>query len=177
MRRKVFRRDRHPGFLGARRKTARERSDDAGLGMQRAIADDHREPAVEIDARREAQVDADGAKLGRHEPTARTGDFERELALFVVEPSQRTERRQPHERLAEPLHAPAFLIDRHEQWRLTNRMDLGDELRELLDVREIAREQNHAADERRLKPLAFVRGESLAAQVDHQRTQRHGVSH
>src|SRR6187549_291626 len=55
-------------------------------------------------------------------------------------------------------------------------MDLGDELRELLDVREIAREQNHAADERRLKPLAFVRGEGLAAQVDHQRTQRHGLS-
>src|SRR4029453_1306270 len=50
------------------------------------------------------------------------------------------------------------------------------ELRKLLDVREIAREQNYAADERRLKPLAFVRGDGLAAQVDHQRTQRHGVS-
>jgi hypothetical protein len=114
--------------------------------VQRAIADDLREPAVEIDAGREAQVDTYGAKLGRHEPTARGGDFERELALFVVKPAERAERRQPHERLAEPLNTPAFLIDSHEQRRLTNRVDVGDELCELLDVREIARKKNDSAD-------------------------------
>ena len=89
MRREVLRRDRHAGLLGARGEAARERRDGGSVAMQRAVADDLREAAVEIDARREAHVDADGAELGRHEPAAGAGRLQRELALLVVEPSER----------------------------------------------------------------------------------------
>ncbi len=176
MRREMLRRDGHPRLLGARGEPARERRDDGSIAMQRAVADDLRETAVEIDARREAHVDADGAQLGRHEPTAGAGRLQREIAVLVVEPSELAKRRQPEERLAEALHAPAFLIDGHEQRRLTNGMDLGGELRELLDALEVTREQDDAAHERRREPLALVRGKGLAAQIDHQGTQRHDVS-
>ncbi len=50
-------------------------------------------------------------------------------------------------------------------------MDIGDEPRKLLDALEVAREEDDAADERRLEPFAFVGGKGLAAQVDHQRAQ------
>ncbi len=150
VRRKVLRRDRHAGLLGARGETARERRDGGGLAVQGAIADDLRQTAVEVDARREAQVDADRAQLCCHEPAAGAGRFERQVALLVVQPSQRTKRRQPEKRLTEPLHSPAFLIDGHEQRRLANCMNVGNELRELRDALEVTREKNHAANERRL---------------------------
>ena len=73
VRREMLRRDRHSRLLRARGEAARERRDDGCFAMQRAVADDLSEAEVEIDARREAQVDADGAQLGGHEPAARAG--------------------------------------------------------------------------------------------------------
>ena len=125
--------------------------------MQRAVADDLGEAAIEIDARREAHVDADGAQLGRHEPAARrrppSSARSRSSSYSLPE---RAQRRQAEERLAEALHAAAFLIDGDEQRRLANRVDLGNQRRELLEAREIALEQDDPADERRLEPLALV---------------------
>ena len=102
--------------------------------------------------------------------------MQRELAILVVEAAERAQRRQPEERLAESLHAPALVVDGHEQRRLANRVDLGDELLELLDALEVAGEEDDAADERRREPLALVGHERRASQIDHQRTERHACS-
>jgi len=49
-------------------------------------------------------------------------------------------------------------------------MNVRDQRRQLLDAREVTCEQDDAADERRLEPLALIGLEARAAQIDHQRT-------
>ena len=124
VRREMLRRDRHARLLRARGEAARERRDGRCFAMQSAVADDFSEAEVEVHAGREAHVDADGAQLGGHEPAARAGRPERQIAVLVVEPAERAERRQAEERLAKALHATALVIDRHEQRRLAHGMDV-----------------------------------------------------
>ena len=100
--------------------------------MQCAVADHLGETEVAVDAGREAHVDPDRAQLGRHEPTQRRRGFQRALLILVVEAAERAKRRQGEERLAEALHAPAFVVDGDEQRRRADRVQVGDEVLELL---------------------------------------------
>ena len=93
MRREVLRRDRHSRFLRASGEAACQCGDRGAFAMQRSIADDLGEPAIEIDAGSEAQIDADGAQLGRHEPAAGGGGPKGEIAILVIETAERSQRR------------------------------------------------------------------------------------
>ncbi len=90
-----------------------------------------------------------------------------------MQAAERAKRREPEERLAEALNAAAFVVHGYEQRRLANRVQFRDELRDLLAALEVAREEDHAADERRLEPCTLVVGYRRASQVDHQGSERH----
>ena len=87
---------------------------------------------------------------------------------------QRTRRRQPGELAAEALHAPALLIDRHQQRRLTQAVDVGQQGLQLLRRLEVASEQDHAADLGVTQDLPLFGGERQAAYAQHDRSQGHG---
>jgi len=76
---------------------------------------------------------------------------------------------------AETLHAAAFVIDGDQQRRISHRMDLLDKRAQLRRGEVVAREQDHAADQR-MRQYFPVGGCQLGSgNVDHQRSQGHGV--
>ena len=65
------------------------------------------------------------------------------------------------------------MIDGHEQRRRAHGADVRDQLLELLDALEIAREQDDPADQRMRQQLPILLGEGCALHVDHQRAEGH----
>ena len=144
--RKVLAHRRHPaGRAGRRMKRSREMRDGIGIAMQRAIADDRALAVVEIEDRREAEIDARGAKLGGDRPAQARG-FARRAGDIAVPPlAQRAHRRYRREAVAKALHPSAFVIDGDQQRRLAQRADRGGQPASWRGRLEIAREQDDAA--------------------------------
>jgi len=153
--------------------TQREARHGFRRGMQCAIADHGRKPEVALHDRRKAHVDAERSQLGGHEPTERCGGLQCGRRILVVEVAERAHRWQPKEPVAKSLHPPAFVVDGHEQRRLTHRVDLRYEPLERGAIRVVAAEEDHAADQRGREPAALLGIERRAFDIDHQRTERH----
>ncbi len=68
MARKVLGGRRHARGIHAVDESVGKLCHDLGFGMNRPVADDLRKPEIQIDDRGKAQIDADGQKLGRHQP-------------------------------------------------------------------------------------------------------------
>ena len=144
-----------------------------GAAVEGAIADDFRQAVVEIHAGREGNIEAAGQQLRGHEPAVPARERQPRIAIEVELMADEAQRRQRREPRAEALHAPAFVIDRHQQPRTAHRMDLCHEPLQLLRVGVVAREQDDAADQRMDQHLAILGRQFLAGDVDHQWSERH----
>ncbi len=82
-------------------------------------------------------------------------------------------RGQARESRLEALYAAALLVDGHEQRRRADAVDFGDQARELFRAFVVAREQDHAADERMRKEFALLGLERDAGDIDHDRAEAH----
>ena len=97
------------------------------------------------------------------------------LWVFVPDAAEDAHRRQAGESLAEALDAAALVVDANQQRRGLQRADVGGERSKLRRVAVVAREQDHAADQRVGQPPAVFVGERGARHVEHQGAQGHGV--
>ena len=151
--------------------------------MEGAVADDAAAAMVEVEHRREAEVDAAGAQLGGEHVAGRPRGFERAhgaaagAAVAVVHPhlAEHAHRRQRREAVAaKALHPAALVVDANEQVA-ADRLRLGDQLGQLQAVAPVAREQDDAAGERMGETAAIVGVEGQAGDVEDDR--RVGVVH
>ena len=119
-----------------------------GAAVEGPIADHAREAVVEIDAGREGKIEAAGQQFSSHQPAVAARQIEAGgtgQVELVPELPQRRKQRKPW---PEALHPPAFLVGRHQQRRVAQRMNVGYQLRELRRIGVIACEQDHTAHQR-----------------------------
>ncbi len=100
----------HPRVVHPLHPGAGELGDGLGIAMERPVADHRAEPAVEIEHRRERQVEPAGAQLRRHQPTGEARRLEPARPVLVEQLTVPGGRRQACHALAEALHAAAFLV-------------------------------------------------------------------
>ena len=104
-----------------------ERADRVRVEVQRAVADHALRAVVEVEHRREAEVDAVRAELGAdHVGRRARGLFRRSRSRSHSRPSSRIGGMRG-EALAEALHPPAFVVDADRQRRLALALDVLDE--------------------------------------------------
>ncbi len=151
---------------------ARERSHGIRGIVEGALADDLAAAVVEVEHRREAEVDAGCAELdGDHAaPPARIG--ERSRAIGVVALAEHAHGGNRGEAVAEALHATALVVDRDEQRRIALHPDVGDECCHLRRRRVVASEQDDAADHGARKARAVRGGERETLHAEHHRPRR-----
>ena len=104
----------------------RKHRHDARIAVERAVADHAACAVVEVEHRREAEIDAARAQLGGEHVAARTGRLERAHRAGAAAPArivhpdlaERAHRRDLGEAVAaEALDAAAFVVDADEQVR------------------------------------------------------------
>src|SRR5580765_6040211 len=129
---------------------------------QRAIADDGvRGVRMDVEDRRVVEVDADGREL-RRERRRKTL-----RQLLVAAPAQRDCRRPLGERLLQPGHPPAFLIDAHPQRPVDREVrDLARELRHLTGLDDVPGKVDDAAEIELGDEPAKLGGNSVAGESD-----------
>ena len=110
----MLRRRHHPRGAHALHRRDRKPRDDLRIAVIGAVTNHFADAMIEIDARREAQVDAYGAQLGSQDPASLPSEPAARLGIEVVRMADRPLWRQLGEPVAEPLHAAAFVVDRHE---------------------------------------------------------------
>lgn len=143
--------------------------------MEGTIADDLGHAVVEINDRCKREVHPDRAQFRAEQPAHLAGDIPCAVRVGIVAAAEEAHRRQHREVLAKTLDPPALVIDRDQQRRPAQGADLGDEARDLLAAVEVARKEDHRADERVLEHIAVLGQQRAAGNVDHQRTERHGT--
>ena len=158
----------HAGILHALHEGMREPDHRLRVGVQGAVADHAGDAVIEVEHRREAEIDAVRAQFRGHDIT----DFARQrpgtLWMRIMDPPQRPHRRQTREALAETLHAPAFLIGRDQKRRRLERADLRGEAGKLCRALVIALKQDDAAHQRMREPPAVCIAERGAGHIQHQ---------
>ena len=168
---------RHAGGAHALHAGDGEARDGLRVAVIGAVADHLAHAVVEVDAGREAQVDADRAQLGGEQPAALPGQATAGFGIEVVDVADRALRRQHGEPAAEALHAAALVVHRHEQRRLAHGVDLAHQRLELArccrscGVNRITEPTSGWASTRRSSAVS-----SCAGHVDHQRPERHGAA-
>ena len=157
----------------------RQRGNGFRLPVEAAVADHRALLPVQIEHRRERQIDAAGGQLaGEHPADLFGGGFGGFAPLFVPHFAQRGHGRQAGEAVDKALDAAAFVIDGDNQLGRAQRFDVGGERFELLDVLEVAAKQNHAADGGIEQALALLVAQSEGGNVGHYRAARKmGCSH
>ena len=113
-----------------------------------------------------------GAELGGDDVADRRRGLFRRIAVAVPELAEQTHRRNGRKALAEALHAPAFVVHANWQRRLALPLDIRGELRELLGIFVVAREQDHRARRRVTHAAAIFVDERGAEHVHHHRPRR-----
>ena len=159
---------RHAALRESLHQASAQRADGGGIEVQRAIADHRAAAIVEIEHRREAEVDAVGAELGRDDVADRAGGLFGEITVAIPQSSERAHRRNGGEALAKALHAPALVIDAHRQRRLAQPLDVRGERGELFRVFVVASEENHRPRCRVANALPVLVGQHRAEDVNHQ---------
>ena len=102
---------RHARLAHAGEVRGRQRRDRLRMAVKGAIADDLAHAIIQIDARREAEIDPGGAQFARHEPPDRVGQAQGVAAVLVEPPAEQARRGQPREPVAEALYAAALVVD------------------------------------------------------------------
>ncbi len=165
---------RHAGEREAVHQALREHRHDARVAMERAIADHRARPVVEVEHRRERQVDA-ARRRGRRRARSRRPSRARvatsapRARVGVPQRAEASHRRQHDEAVAtKALHAAALVVDGDQEVgpRVAHR---GDELDELRPALEVSREEDRATGVRMREASAIVGVERRAADVEHHR--------
>ncbi len=154
---KVFGNGSHTAVAQAARISAGEIGNDIGLLVKRAIADNFADAPVEIDARRETQIDIHGTQFGGDEPAHGPGERNRFVRIFIVMPAELTHRRNLAEFLPKALHAPPFVIDSDQQRWTAQRPNRLHEIGKLRRGFVVAAEEGHATDRRLPQQLSVSR--------------------
>ena len=140
--------------------------DDARVGVEGAVADDGALAVVEVEHRREAQVDAAGTQLGGEHVAEGAGGIGGAHRVAHPQLAERARGRQRGEAVAaKALHAAAFVVGADEAVG-ADRLHLGDDLGELAAAFEVAREKHEAAGERVRQAPAIGGVEPDAGDVD-----------
>jgi hypothetical protein len=136
------------------------------------VADHRARAVIEIEHRREAEVDAVRAQLHADGAPVLERRGLRGGGIRIPLLAERAHRRNRAEARAKPLHAPALVVDRDQQRRIAQRVDVARERRERVRRRVVAREQDRAADERMAQSLAVRGAERRAFDPDDERPAR-----
>src|SRR6266513_5559141 len=127
---------------------------------------------IEIEHRREAEIDAVRGKLRGDDVGGAARRLARRAALAVPPPTELAHRRDRGEAVAKPLYAPAFVIDADRQRRLAQPLDVLGERAQLIRILVIARKQDHGAHRRVPQALALVVGHGAPLDIEHHRPER-----
>src|SRR5712664_86552 len=149
-----------------------ERADRVGVEVQRTVADGRAGAVIEVEHRREAEIDAVRGKLGGDDEGGAARRLARRVAVAVPELAELPHRRNRRETFAKSLYSPAFVVDADRQRRLAQALDVLGERAQLLRILVIARKQDHGADRRMPQALAFVVGHGAALDIEHHRPGR-----
>src|SRR5688572_28486214 len=101
----------HAGVGEALDDRAGERADGVGVEMQRTVADHAASAVVEVEHRREAEVDAVRAELGADDVGRGARRLFRQLPIAIPQTAELAHRRDAAEAVAEALHPAAFMVD------------------------------------------------------------------
>ncbi len=156
----------------ARFQAAQQRAGEIGyddrVRVEGTVADDGARRVVEIEDRREAEVDVVCPQFARDGDTVLERRLVRGSRIAVPLLAERPHRRYRREPVsAKPLHAPAFVVDGNEQ-RRPQRADRSGQAAQLDRSFEVALEEDYAANPRIGKPrtIAFSQRQSFDAQHD-----------
>ena len=94
-----------------------ERADRVGVEVQRTVADGRAGSVVEVEHRREAEIDAVGGKLRGDDVGGAARRLARRLAVAVPELAELSHRRNRRETFAKSLYSPALVVDADRQRR------------------------------------------------------------
>ena len=155
-----------PALRKTAHETCAERAHGGRIEVQRTVADHRAAAVIQVQHRREAEIDAMRAELRRDDVADGGRGLARHVAVAVPELAERAHRRDGSEALAEALHATTLVVDAYRQRRLALALDIGGQLRQLLRVLVVAREENHGARRRMANALAVLVGEHRAEYVD-----------
>ena len=147
------------------------------VAVEAAIADHRADAMIEVEHRREAQVDAAGTQLGRQHFTDGACGVTRLIRRARPHLAQHAHRRQAGKPVQEALDAPPFVVDRDQQVRAAQRTNLVGQRTQLCDRFEVAPEQDHRADQRVGQAVLFFVGQADAGDVDHHRAARQLQGH
>ena len=138
----------HPSGRKAVAERGGEMRDGIRVAMEGPIADHGARSIVEVEDRRETEIDTTGAELRSERPpdARRLPRGGRDVA--IPELAEPPHRRNRSEALAEALDAPALVIDRDQRRRVAQRADLRAQRFELRPRDVVAREQDRASRER-----------------------------
>ena len=156
-------------------KRSRELSHDLGIVMKGTTADDSTCPAIEIEHRRKAEIDAACAKLDGHDPPSGTRGPVRKFRIHVVEPAVSCCCRESAEPFSKSLHPSAFVIDCNQQRRSSQVVNGVAEPTKLFTAPVVPRKENHAADAGMSQHLPLARLELDSRNPDHEGSECHVV--
>ena len=158
----------HAGIGHPRTQRLGERGNGLRVAMEGAVADGAAAAVVEIEHRREAEVDAMRQQFGGKHEAGSAGGIERREVVLRPQRAEAAHGGQAGEAVgAEALYPAPFMIDRDDQRRVAQCPDLGGERAQLVGAGVVAREQDHTADQRIEQALALRVGERSAGDVDH----------
>ena len=101
-----------------------ERADRVGVEVQRTVADGLAGAVIQVEHRREAEIDAVRGKLRGDDVGGAARRLARRAALAVPPPTELAHRGDRGEAVAKPLYAPAFVVDADRQRRLAQALDV-----------------------------------------------------
>src|SRR5207244_9124281 len=130
-------------------------------------ADDRAHAEIEIQHRREAEIDAAIGEFIGDQPTPLLGLRKRIVAVHVIRFTQLAHRRNAREAVAKALHASTLVVDSDQKRRRAHRTDVTREARQLGPRNVIACKENCAADERMREPITIGGSEDRSPNAEH----------
>jgi hypothetical protein len=149
-----------------------QRADSDRVEMQRPVADHRASAVIQVEHRREAEIQPVGRQLGGNDIARGPCRRLARLSVAIPQAAQCPHGGKRGEALAEPLHPSALVVHADEQVRLTQRVDLLGERLQLRGVLEIAGEQDDATGSGVQQPAAVVVVQGRACRIQDHRTQR-----
>lgn len=153
----------HPGGMHAANESTGKQRGTLRVALEGAATDHGAALVIEIQHRRETQVEAYRLHFGRHQPATVLSQL---FGIGVV--GDRAHRRQAHEALAQALHAPSFLVDGQQQVG-TDGANGRTQFANLGRMLDVASEDDQPAHLGVAQDLAVLGGQPGTADVEHQR--------
>ena len=144
----------------------------AGLAMECAVADDRALSIIEIENGGETEVDALRGELRADDAAPSLGIGDGEVGVAIPCLAQRAHGGHTAETVAEPLDPTAFVVDTDQRRRIARRADTIGQRLELSRRFVVAREKDHAADQRMGDAPPIFGVEIQPGDIEHHRSAR-----